>query len=217
MQIRFTDQGLIAVSSDRYQLVRTLAEYLEPASVGAPTVLLRAESIKMLLPVLKAAKSDPVTVAVDDKTVTVTCNGQVPTFENCDQYDSLSFPNLDGLFRLHQADNVALSAEPLMSVNPGFLHSITTMLKRYSGRNEPVQFSLDRSHPGKPIAWMMGDWAHGLLMPVRTESFRTRADEERNGGGLVRLFDAVNLPVPEPTTTEAQAAAEAPEPVPAGL
>lgn len=42
-----------------------------------------------------------------------------------------------------------------------------------------------------------GDWAHGVIMPVRMESPRTREEEMKNGGGLARLFNAVTLPVPE--------------------
>ena len=52
--IRFTDQGLIAVSTDRYQLVRTLAPYVTDApATGAPEVHVHRDGIKMLLPVLK--------------------------------------------------------------------------------------------------------------------------------------------------------------------
>ncbi|MBN6750226.1 hypothetical protein [Micrococcus luteus] len=215
--IRFTDQGLIAVSTDRYQLVRTLAPYVTDApATGAPEVHLHRDGIKMLLPVLKAAKNGYVTVEADAAHLTVTCEAQTITLENLAGEDGQEYPRIDSLFRLHQGENVALTADPFMAVNPVFLHSVTTVMKRYSERNTAVQFSLDRSNPAKPVAWMMGDWAHGVLMPVRMDAPRTRDAEMENGGGLARLFDAVTLPVPEVVTAEPQAAMEGSEPVPAG-
>ena len=216
--IRFTDQGLIAVSTDRYQLVRTLAPYVTDApATGAPEVHLHRDGIKMLLPVLKAAKNGYVTVEADAAHLTVTCEAQTITLENLAGEDGQEYPRIDSLFRLHQGENVALTADPFMAVNPVFLHSVTTVMKRYSERNTAVQFSLDRSNPAKPVAWMMGDWAHGVLMPVRMDAPRTRDAEMENGGGLARLFDAVTLPVPEVVTAEPQAAMEGSEPVPAGV
>ncbi|MEV7101812.1 hypothetical protein ACIQ00_11040 [Micrococcus luteus] len=216
--IRFTDQGLIAVSTDRYQLVRTLAPYVTDApATGAPEVHLHRDGIKMLLPVLKAAKNGYVTVEADAAHLTVTCEAQTITLENLAGEDGREYPRIDSLFRLHQGENVALTADPFMAVNPVFLHSVTTVMKRYSERNTAVQFSLDRSNPAKPVAWMMGDWAHGVLMPVRMDAPRTRDAEMENGGGLARLFDAVTLPVPEVVTAEPQAAMEGSEPVPAGV
>lgn len=216
--IRFTDQGLIAVSTDRYQLVRTLAPYVTDApATGAPEVHLHRDGIKMLLPVLKAAKNGYVTVEADAAHLTVTCEAQTITLENLAGEDGREYPRIDSLFRLHQGENVALTADPFMAVNPVFLHSVTTVMKRYSERNTAVQFSLDRSNPAKPVAWMMGDWAHGVLMPVRMDAPRTRDAEMENGGGLARLFDAVTLPEPEVVTAEPQAAMEGSEPVPAGV
>ncbi|MFS0909425.1 hypothetical protein AB3M92_08580 [Micrococcus luteus] len=216
--IRFTDQGLIAVSTDRYQLVRTLAPYVTDApATGAPEVHLHRDGIKMLLPVLKAAKNGYVTVEADAAHLTVTCEAQTITLENLAGEDGREYPRIDSLFRLHQGENVALTADPFMAVNPVFLHSVTTVMKRYSERNTAVQFSLDRSNPAKPVAWMMGDWAHGVLMPVRMDAPRTRDAEMENGGGLARLFDAVTLPVPEVVTAEPQAAMEGSEPVPVGV
>lgn len=216
--IRFTDQGLIAVSTDRYQLVRTLAPYATDApATGAPEVHLHRNGIKMLLPVLKAAKNGYVTVEADAAHLTVTCEAQTITLENLAGEDGREYPRIDSLFRLHQGENVDLTADPFMAVNPAFLHSVTTVMKRYSERNTAVQFSLDRSNPAKPVAWMMGDWAHGVLMPVRMDAPRTRDAEMKNGGGLARLFDAVTLPVPEMVTAEPQAAMEGSEPVPAGV
>ncbi|VWX50191.1 hypothetical protein [Micrococcus sp. 116] len=216
--IRFTDQGLIAVSTDRYQLVRTLAPYVTDApATGAPEVHLHRDGIKMLLPVLKAAKNGYVTVEADAAHLTVTCEAQTITLENLAGEDGREYPRIDSLFRLHQGENVDLTADPFMAVNPAFLHSVTTVMKRYSERNTAVQFSLDRSNPAKPVAWMMGDWAHGVLMPVRMDAPRTRDAEMKNGGGLARLFDAVTLPVPEMVTAEPQAAMEGSEPVPAGV
>jgi len=196
--IRFTDQGLIAVSTDRYQLVRTLAPYVTDApATGTPEVHVHRDGIKMLLPVLKAAKNGYVTVEADAAHLTVTCEAQTITLENLAGEDGREYPRIDSLFRLHQGENVALTAEPFMAINPAYLHSITTMMKRYSERNTAVQFSLDRATRTKPVAWMMGDWAHGVIMPVRMESPRTREEEMKNGGGLARLFNAVTLPVPE--------------------
>ena len=216
--IRFTDQGLIAVSTDRYQLVRTLAPYVTDApATGAPEVHLHRDGIKMLLPVLKAAKNGYVTVEADAAHLTVTCEAQTITLENLAGEDGREYPRIDSLFRLHQGENVALTADPFMAVNPVFLHSVTTVMKRYSERNTAVQFSLDRSNPAKPVAWMMGDWAHGVLMPVRMDAPRTCDAEMENGGGLARLFDAVTLPVPEVVTAEPQAAMEGSEPVPVGV
>lgn len=216
--IRFTDQGLIAVSTDRYQLARTLAPYVSDApATGAPEVHLHRDGIKMLLPALKAAKNGYVTVEADAAHLTVTCEAQTITLENLAGEDGREYPRIDSLFRLHQGENVALTAEPFMAINPAYLHSITTMMKRYSERNTPVEFSLDRSNPAKPVAWMMGDWAHGVLMPVRVDAPRTCDTEMVNGGGLARLFDAVTLPVPEVVTAEPQAAMEGSEPVLAGV
>lgn len=194
VQLRFTDQGLIALSTDRYQLARTLAPYQgEEPTVGAPDVRLHRDGIKMLLPVLKAGKYDTATISADRETVTVECAGQTIKLENHAQWGD--YPRVDSLFRLHQGENVARNAEPFAAVAPAYLHAITTMMKRYTGRSGAVEFSLDRSSTAKPIAWMMEDWAHGVLMPVRRESTRTREEEMReDNGGLTRLFDAVTLP-----------------------
>ena len=178
---------------------------------------LHRDGIKMLLPALKAAKNGYVTVEADAAHLTVTCEAQTITLENLAGEDGREYPRIDSLFRLHQGENVALTADPFMAVNPVFLHNVTTMMKRYSERNTPVQFSLDRSNPAKPVAWMMGDWAHGVLMPVRMDAPRTRDAEMEDGGGLARLFDAVTLPVPEVVTAEPQAAMEGSAPVPAGV
>ncbi|MCT1812475.1 hypothetical protein M3B61_09970 [Micrococcus luteus] len=196
VQLRFTDRGLIAVSTDRYQLVRTLSEYEGQAPEdGAPAVLLHRDDIKRLLPVLKAGKKGEAALEVEEETVTVRCGGQTITLENvAGQEGAREFPRLDNLFRLHQGENTRLEADPFASVNPAYLHAITMMMKRYSERNTPVGISLDRTDPHKPVAWMMGDWAHGVLMPVRWSAPRTRQTEIDNGGGLARLFDAQDLP-----------------------
>ena len=99
--IRFTDQGLIAVSTDRYQLVRTLAPYVTDApATGAPEVHVHRDGIKMLLPVLKAAKNGYVTVEADAAHLTVTCEAQTITLENLAGEDGREYPRIDSLFRL---------------------------------------------------------------------------------------------------------------------
>ena len=84
--LEVTDQGLIAYSTDRYQLARTLTEYaLEAPAHGAglPPVRLHRSGLKVLLPVLRAAKKDgTVELTADKDTVTFTvhaANGQVQT------------------------------------------------------------------------------------------------------------------------------------------
>ena len=84
--LEVTDQGLIAYSTDRDQLARTLTEYaLEAPAHGAglPPVRLHRSGLKVLLPVLRAAKKDgTVELTADEDTVTFTvhaANGQVQT------------------------------------------------------------------------------------------------------------------------------------------
>ena len=195
--VEFTDQGLIAYSTDRYQLARTLTEYAGEAPShgrGAPELRLHRDGVKVLLPVLKAARGATVRVSVDAEAFTLTTDTQTVRVPNL--AGDGRFPNLSGLFRLHQ-DSVGkrgavqpVTAEPFAALNPHFLYALTVVLHRYAGKHEPVGLSLDRTRETGPVAWMFGDWAHGLVMPVHHDGPITR---ERAEGGLGRLFDAVPL------------------------
>ena len=68
------------------------------------------------------------------------------------------------------------------------------MVKRHTGRAMPLHLSLDRFTAGKPMSWMLGDWAVGMLMPVLNDGPCTHESEaRRDDGGLSRLFSAVPL------------------------
>ncbi|MCV7494850.1 hypothetical protein [Micrococcus yunnanensis] len=204
--VEFTDQGLIAYSTDRYQLVRTLAEYAgdTPAHGEGPTaVRLHRDGVKTLLPALKAAKRAVVSLSADADTVTLRTDAQTVQVPNVAADGE--YPKITRLFRLHQDAGELRPglerAEPCVGVNPHFLHGLATVLHRYAGKHEAMGLSLDQVSASKPVAWMFDDWAQGLIMPVKTEVAVTR---ERAEGGLGRLFDAVPLmAAPEVATARA--------------
>lgn len=193
--LEFTDQGLIAYSTDRYQLARTLTEYAGDTpghGHGVPAVRLHRDGVKLMLPVLKAAKFTTVRLTADADTVTLATDTQAVQVPNVAADGD--YPKITHLFRLHQdADDLRPGldrAEPFAGLNPHFLHGLTTVLHRYAGKHEAMGLSLDQVSASKPAAWMFEDWAHGLIMPVRMELPVTR---KRAEGGLARLFDAVPL------------------------
>lgn len=192
----FTDQGLIFTATDRYHAVRTVAAYEGEAPThgqGAPEVLIHREGLKRLLPMLKAAKSAPATVEADADAVVFTVGGQSMRLENA-AGDGMDFPRVEALFRLHQNATHPPQAEPFVSLSPEKLQQITTVVKRHTGRAMPLHLSLDRFTAGKPVSWMLGDWAVGMLMPVRNDGPCTHESEaRRDDGGLSRLFSAVPL------------------------
>lgn len=194
---QFTDQGLILTGTERHHLVRTLAEYDGDApehGQGAPVVMIHRDGVKRALAMLKAAKLAPATVEADAETVTVTVEGQSLRLENAAR-DGGDFPRVDSILRLHQNTHRPVNAEPFVALNPGFLHDITTLAKRHAERHAPLHLSLDRVIAGKPVCWMLGDWALGILMPIRDEDGpRTREHEAgQENGGLERLLTAVPL------------------------
>ena len=193
-----TDQGLIAYSTDRYQIARTLTEYaLEAPAHGAglPPVRLHRSGLKVLLPVLRAAKKDgTVELTADEDTVTFTvhaANGQVQTvpLKNYAAADADEYPKIASLFRLHTQPRGALE-EGTFTVNPKYVKALADVTARYTSDGEVLTFDPDTNHSGKPVAWVHGQWAHGILMPIRRDQLPT-IDAEYEGVG--RLFRAVPL------------------------
>ena len=196
--LEVTDQGLIAYSTDRYQLARTLTEYaLEAPAHGAglPPVRLHRSGLKVLLPVLRAAKKDgTVELTADKDTVTFTvhaANGQVQTvpLKNYADADADEYPKIASLFRLHTQPRGALE-EGTFTVNPKYVKALADVTARYTSDGEVLTFDPDTNHSGKPVAWVHGQWAHGILMPIRRDQLPT-IDAEYEGVG--RLFRAVPL------------------------
>ncbi len=191
-----TDQGLIAYSTDRYQLVRTLAEYLDPAPThgqGLPPVRLHRDGLKILLPALRAAKHGQVELKADAETVTFTIYGRQgdrQTVPLANVADSGEFPKIASLFRLHISGGKDTPSEGAFTVAPRYIKALTTTLGRYTREGETLTFSPDRQSPARPVAWIYGRWAHGLLMPINTGTVSTlEAEHDR----VSRLFRAQPL------------------------
>lgn len=210
--LEVTDQGLIAYSTDRYQIARTLTEYaLEAPAHGAglPPVRLHRSGLKVLLPVLRAAKKDgTVELTADEDTVTFTvhaANGQVQTVPLKNYADADEYPKIASLFRLHTQPRGALE-EGTFTVNPKYVKALADVTARYTSDGEVLTFDPDTNHSGKPVAWVHGQWAHGILMPIRRDQLPT-IDAEYEGVG--RLFRAVPLmQSPESASVQESSAVE---------
>ena len=204
LKLETTTAGLLVVSTDRYQLVRTRAPYLDAVTpeVGMPAVLLHRDHLKTLLPLLKTAKDTPVGLEADADTLRVQfyVTGQVITFENA-QGRTTEFPRIESLFRLPKVDRTAPAT---FGINPGFLKALTTAAARH-GRHTPLTLSLPEKHGA--IAWTLEDWAQGMIMPVRMPE----TDDALNPVEQVAMMDAAPLPVgaADPDAAPAQAPAQA--------
>ncbi|MEO4039882.1 hypothetical protein [Micrococcus luteus] len=188
VKLETTTAGLLAESTDRYQIVRTRTAYLDDVApeTGMPTVLLHRDAIKTLLPMLKAAKDYPVSLEADADTlrVEIYSTGQVITFENAESKTG-EFPKIRSLFRL---PTVERTAPATAGINPGYLKALTTLAARH-GRNVPLALSLPEGRG--PIAWTLEDWAQGMIMPVRMPE----TDDALNPVEQVAMMDAAPLPV----------------------
>lgn len=162
VQLSTTATGLIAESTDRYQLARTRAEYLDGVvpEQGFEPVLLHRDALKVLLPVLKAEKLGPVGLNANGERVTVQVysTGQRLEFAA----GTGEFPKLSALYRQHTTDE-APSAR--FGLNSKFVKALTMTAARHE---DALVYSLaPRPTGNQALMWTAGDWAQGMIMPVR--------------------------------------------------
>lgn len=186
VKLETTAASLMATPTDRYQLARTRAEYVDSAfpETGMPETLISRDDLKTLLPMLKTRRDAVVGLAATPETITVRFydTGQQATFPNTATMGE--FPKLRALFRGHEEGTAAAQ----FGINAANLKALTMTALRHGARREALHFSLSPAGAAKPIAWTLDDWAEGLIMPVRLPAGASNMAHE-----IMR--DATPLPV----------------------
>lgn len=187
VKMETTTAGLVFSSTDRYQLVRTRANYVDGVvpDWGMEEVLIHRNDVKNLLAMLKSHKDSVVMLSAEEGSlrVRVEPTGAQMVFPN--EAAALDFPKLNTMFRAH---GDASSVAPF-GLNPAYVKALTMAAARTGGKNSCLVFS--QAEPGarlSAVAWSLGDWAQGLIMPIKLS-------EEVNSAGLCALMDAAPLPV----------------------
>lgn len=174
VQVEATSEGLIARSTDRYQIIHARVPYVaDPEPM--PELVLSTDDIKALLPVLKREKAAPVTLEVDAEKVTLTFHaGHRMEYANQD----VDFPSIK---KLPVEPVEGINAPDAIGLQPAFLGTIAK-LKQFS-KNEPVMFTAESE--SKPFRWTFSDWAVGMVMPVRLSGGDSGTDQRRRDAAWV--------------------------------